>query len=421
MKQRQSLKQGIAILVLLTAIGLPLACTTNNTSGPTSPGLATHTPTPGGFTATPTTTLVPGSTATFTPIPTTTATFVATPVFDSNTRLTAQPNAFFCSPGSLNVEVAEGEVTAGGDITMFENYTVGSSTANPNTDFIYVGVPTPGEGPTSFEGHSVLTIMNNPQGLAYTPNTAPNAHGEWVVLDSPGVIGGSGSATLYEGDNVFNLGITGSFREPIDSITSSYGGSPMKNPQSLTSDSNGNFYVADTGNARILDFAIGGYFINAVGTPAGQGFWTGSNTYQFKKPTVVVCDLAVPANVYVGDVGPGSSVVQEYASQGTTIKGSWTLPNNSIINGLAVDGSGDFYVSDIGNGIGGAGQVEEYKIIDSSHATLLRIWGDPKSPNEFAPFYPGPIVLIGNAALTAPLSNILVGDQNNDMIQVFGP
>src|ERR1700679_951165 len=63
MKKQGNLKKGIAVLVLLTAIGLPLACTTNNSSTPTTP-ITAHTPTPGGPTATATTTLVPGATPT---------------------------------------------------------------------------------------------------------------------------------------------------------------------------------------------------------------------------------------------------------------------------------------------------------------------------------------------------------------------
>ncbi|HET9870503.1 MAG TPA: NHL repeat-containing protein, partial [bacterium] len=337
----------------------------------------------------------------------------ATPVFISNTRLTTKPNAFYVNPGSTSVFVAEGGVSLGGFVSQFETYNVGDVYASTNGNALEIGVPTPGEGPVSYFERLPGTGVVNPQGLAYSL-------GWWATLDSPGVIGATGSAVMYEGDDFFGSGFP-AFLMPVESTTTSYGSGAFKNPRSIAGDSAGNFYVADTGNHRVLIFSTGGYNATSIGTAIPRGAWTGSNTYNFQNPVAVACDSS--NNVYVGDVADmvtGNSVVQEYASQATTIKGSWTLVPGCIINGLAIDGNGDFFVSDVGNGVAGAGQVEEYKILDSSHTLLLRVWGDPKSSNEFSTFYPSCIGLVGNASLTS-ITNILVGDQNNDMIQVFGP
>src|SRR5579859_6224642 len=137
MKKTESLKKSFAILVILLAIALPWACTTNNTSsGPTSPG-GGGTTTPGGATATPTQTLVPGTTATFTPTPPGTA-----PIFVQDISLSIQPNAFYCEPGTTRVMVATGGVTQGGDVTMMEIYPGSGPFASTNGNTVWVGIPT---------------------------------------------------------------------------------------------------------------------------------------------------------------------------------------------------------------------------------------------------------------------------------------
>lgn len=409
-KKADSLKKSLAVLVILMAVALPWACTTNNSSTPTSPIITgttttTGTTTPTGSTATFTPTLVSGATVTATP------TYIATPVYDATGVLSFQPNSFYSVPGSPNIVIGEGEVTAGGIGSMVEYYSTGNGDAAPNGNEGWVGYPTPGEAAVSYEGHSTGFVLSNPQGLAHV-------NGIWATLDSPGVIGAGDSPTLYMGDGDIT-GSPGLFQLPMENKISSYGGSPMKRPQSLVCDSVGRFYVADSGEKRVDEFLPD---ISNPNVPEYEAhFWTGSDNYTFKNPVALACDLS--NDVYVGDTAStttGPSVVQEYSSGGATVIGTWTLIPNCFINGLAVDGNSNFYISDIGNGVGGAGQVEEYHINSPSSATLVRAWTVPASAYEASLFFPGPIALIGNGTLTT-INNILVGDQNTDTVRNFGP
>ena len=309
--------------------------------------------------------------------------------------------------------VGVGEVTAGGDVTSIEVYTVGAVTAVTSGNLTYEGIPTPGEAAVSFESRAAAATFINPMGIAFS-------NGYYATLDSPTAGGVTGTDTLRGGDG--NISTGAPFQEPMEYKSTSYGGSSFNKPQGLVGDSQGRFYVADTGHQRVVEFGqlpfIGSYY-NVVTNLPWLGFWTGGNGYSFKKPVAVAVDLS--DNVYVADVGTGNTVVQKYSPEGVRVLGTWTLINNCQANGLAVDGNSNFYVSDIGTGPGGGGQVEEYHMNSSTSATLLRAWTVPAvSLYENVPFYPGPIALIGNSSLTT-ITNILVGDQNNDVIQEFGP
>ncbi len=398
MKQRQSLKKGIAILVLLTAIGLPLACTTNNTSNPTSP-LAT--PTPGGPTATFTTTLVPGSTPTFTP------TSIATPVFVPPAYgESAAPNGMYYDALTSTLYVATGELK-GGDITMFEEYTVSGGTLSGGTagNQFTSGYPTPEPAfPTPTIAFSATTITSTlPQGFAKAMIAATPYY---AMLDSSA----SGAATLWEGCFGFDQGVVpyGDTEYPTHTDVG-YGGAPLLSPRAVAGDNLGNFYVADTGNAYIDEFGaecVSGPPPN----PAWEHRWNASTSSKpFIKPVAVVCDSS--NHVYVGDSGYSPSIVEEWESGGVSLIGMWNLTSGCVLNGLAVDNNGDFYVSNTGGS-----KVEEYKISSSSSASLLRAWGKP--PSIALPWTPSAIALIMTGAT---LNNIVVGDTNNDLLVVFGP
>ncbi|MGH7738991.1 MAG: hypothetical protein ACREL1_02485, partial [bacterium] len=118
------------------------------------------------------------------------------------------------------------------------------------------------------------------------------------------------------------------------------------------------------------------------------------------------------------------SIVQAYAPGGATILGNWALSSGVKVNGLALDGNGDFFVTDTNNG----GQVEEYHYGTltpgsiNSTVSLLRTWGDPHSEHEFLDYIPASIALVGNAVFPTTISAIVVGDVDNDLLQVFqGP
>jgi sugar lactone lactonase YvrE len=110
-------------------------------------------------------------------------------------------------------------------------------------------------------------------------------------------------------------------------------------PGGLALDGAGLLYVCDYGNARMQVFDGSGNAQSTFGT-SGGGALTGPQA------------VAVDANrVYVGDA---NSSIQVYAKDGTYTAtwGGAGSGNGQFINivGLAVDGSGNLYVADLGNG-----------------------------------------------------------------------
>ncbi len=421
------MKRFLTVILVLLGLIFPFACSENKPN-PVNPSPiigATFTPTgtlPTAtftFSPTPTGTLATAtftytgtvSTATFTFTPTPTWTFIAAPPFSSNWAASAAPNGFYYNGGTLYI--VEGEVAGGGNPTMFETFnTAAPAPPSAQGNIAVLGIPTPGLTPPWQGTQAVLKL---PQGIAFTP-----AFGGWfALLDQT-----SGTdAILYESPYYF-MG-------PETDYTTSYGGAPFVSPKAVVGDSLGNFYVADTGRGYVDMFGVGCACANApYNNPPWLHRWYGPSVpVTFKRPNTLAISpstspLGARDHVFVGDSGYTPSKLQEYASGGTTILGSWDLIPNCVINGLAVDDAGNIYVSDTGNG----GQVEEYRIspyptVPTSTLSLVRKWGDPLSPNELYPFVPSCISLIPGApsGLSTP-SQIIVGDTGNDFIQVFtGP
>jgi len=111
-------------------------------------------------------------------------------------------------------------------------------------------------------------------------------------------------------------------------------GTGLNNPQGVAVDANGNVYIADTGNNRVLieTLSAGTYTQTTVGS--GLSF-----------PGAVAVDGS--GNVYIADTS-NNRVLIETLSEGTytqtTVGSGLSGPQ-----GVAVDGSGNVYIADTGN------------------------------------------------------------------------
>jgi hypothetical protein len=396
------MKKIVQVLLVLWGLALVVSCSTSTPSTPKPFGAGVS----GATTPTPTTGSGGGSGSTFSS---------PTPIYLNNYGTSSGPNAIWvgnnASSNPVSVWVADGSVTQGGDVTMFELYTLagGALTGGTNGNQIELGVPTPGLDPP-WTGS--LVTMKNPIGLAQTD-------GWYATLDAPQGAS-SGGATLYEcgtdsGDPgaSYPAGWLDAFETVCPTYSNSYGGLPLGAPKGVAGDNLGNFYVPDAGNGAVYEFGTGCFFcINQPNPPGWEHFWTGSSTaFPFRQPTGIACDPN--NNVWVSDVGYTPSEIEEYASNGgTTFIIAFSTMAGCVASSIAVDNNDDVYVADTGNGL-----VEEY----SPTGQLMRYFNAVHSLHTYLPFKP---TCIGLAYTTAPpitLTNILVGDYNNNLIDVFGP
>ena len=130
-------------------------------------------------------------------------------------------------------------------------------------------------------------------------------------------------------------------------------------PSGVAVDSSGNVYVADTGNELIRLISPGG----VVSTLAGQAGVTGAANgpgamATFSSPEAIAVDLS--GNVYVADQGnylirkiTPAGVVSTLAGSGTygSSNGPGTAASFDNLLGIAVDSSGNVYVTDEGNAL----------------------------------------------------------------------
>ncbi|HTC19550.1 MAG TPA: hypothetical protein VK859_01785 [bacterium] len=377
------MKKLLVLLILLSGLIIPLACSDNN-NNPTKasgPGLT-------GVASTPTVVSGPAGTPTNTPV------LGPAPVFQHNYGTVGAPTGLVIS--GTNLTVSEYEVKNTGTVAMVEDFTIAAGgTLNPpgETNYLLQGFPTPNSTPAWIPQ---TVVLNGPQGF-----TNPGGFGgQASVLDAQS----NGSAILYYGSSglpgwgaPYNYGF---FYEPYS--TNSYGGAAFNNPKALTIDSNGYSYVADTGNGAVEEFTGAVPYHRWFGT-AGVTFGSFVSV-AFKSPYAITTDTA--DNVWVGDTGYSPSVIEEYASGGTTILGAWPTLPGCIVHGLAVNsGTGDIYVADSGNKL-----VEVY----TPTGSLVTEFGDPgPAAHEATPFSPSCIGFSGNY--------IFVGDAGtgNDFVDVF--
>jgi len=172
-------------------------------------------------------------------------------------------------------------------------------------------------------------------------------------------------------------------------------GHTLYGPRGLALDGDGNLWVTDTGNKRVLKF-------DPEGVLLGQWGGAGAEPGQFLEPVGIAID--VQGNIYVADVW--NHRVQKFSSDFTPIA-QWPIigwESASVVNKpyLATDLGGNVYVTD----------PESYRILKfDGKGELLKVWGqygsDASSLN-----LPTGIVL--NAA-----GEVYVADSENSRLVVF--
>jgi len=130
----------------------------------------------------------------------------------------------------------------------------------------------------------------------------------------------------------------------------------VNNPLNTATDSQGNVYVADAGNHRILKMTPGGTVVVLAGT-GYPGYEDGTGTSAvFRHPSALVVDGL--GNVYVSDQQnhrirriTAGGVVTTLAGSGSagSSNGTGTGASFSSPIGLALDGQGNLYVADYSN------------------------------------------------------------------------
>ncbi len=464
---RRDPKKQVSLFVLfvLLGVGFFTACnsSSNNPAQPFgSSALKTPTNTPTGtitnlftptFTGTlPTNTLTPTNTPTGiiitntpTITPTKTWTPAAPPAYQNNYGTSAAPNGMYYDSNSGVLYTAQAENKGGTIVNALEEFvnSGGGVLAFNGTGNLYANgqaTPTKTYQPTPyiFAGTQVSfpqgVAVSSPGGFLAWPGIAPRGAGLYPGMVAMLDIQNGGGAILYV-ENNYVYGPPALDDGPFMNFTNGFGGAVFHNPKSLTADTSGHFYVADTGNGYVDEFDGGGGLYGL--SPSWLHRWNGSGSnfsasITFKQPNSIACDTA--DNVYIGDPGPyavsagvSTSIVQVYTSGGTTLVGAFPLIAGCVVNGITTDSAGDFFVSDTSNG-----EVEEYTMLTSAgtpwaccnaaalggtvltQVGLKRAWGDAHSYHEFAPYTPSCLEFLGGGY-------IVVGDSGNDFLNVFGP
>lgn len=222
----------------------------------------------------------------------------------------------------------------------FGSSNVGATTASVlPIDFSFSGSATPGsfvvveDGMTTPEfaiaggsctaGTTYAALSFCTQNLTFTPAAVGSASAKLLMLDAKSNI--LASMVLH------GTGVGASAQ--VLSGTQTTIGSTLKTPAQVAVDTAGNVYVADSGLAKVLKYAVGS------STPISVG--TGLTT-----PTGVAVDGV--GDVFIADSGTGSVYEVPFGPTGLNAAGQVKLVSGLGASGLnlAADGLGDLYVAD---------------------------------------------------------------------------
>jgi sugar lactone lactonase YvrE len=214
----------------------------------------------------------------------------------------------------------------------------------------YAGTGTAGYGGDG--GAAASAVLNNPSCLAIDNN------GNLYVCDTANnrirmITPGGGTITTVAGN-----GTEGYSADGVAATTSA-----LNDPEGVAFDSNNNMFIADYGNNRIREVAIGSGLISTVAGTGVSGYAGDNGSPILAKlhgPRGVAIDVhnaiyfADSINNVVRKVTLGGTI-STIAGNGTAgysgDNGPATLAKLTLPSGVILDGSGNIYVVDTGNNV----------------------------------------------------------------------
>lgn len=173
----------------------------------------------------------------------------------------------------------------------------------------------------------------------------------------------------------------------------------LSTPSFVAVDPAGNFYVTDKGNNLVKKFNSSGTYISTGGFPIGNAGSNGAG--KFSSPTGIAIDIS--GNIWVSD--SGNNYIQEFNSSGTYI----THCGNGTVSGpqgLAADNAGNVWVADTGNKV--IRQISAACVLGTS------LGGSGSGNGKFGASSPTGIAI-------DPAGFIWVTDGGNNRVQKFTP
>ena len=240
-------------------------------------------------------------------------------------------------------------------------------------------------------------------------DVAPDGQGNFYVADAANntirKISSNGTVSLFAG-----------FPGVIGSANANGTNASFNAPQGVAVDSSGNVYVADTGNSIVREITSGGAVSTLAGSVGNPGSSDGSGTSaQFDEPSGIAVNgsgvvfVADTWNHTIREISGG--VVTTFAgSAGNpgSVDGTNGAAQFNRPTGLAIDGSGNLYVSDLLNHtirkITSGGTV-------STLAGLPETFGNTDGTNSAARFFEPEGIAVDSQ------DNVYVADAGNGTIR----
>lgn len=228
---------------------------------------------------------------------------------------------------------------------------------------LVVGQPSLRTGAANVDTHGgptpSATSLSGPRGIAVDP-----ASGALYVADS-----GNNRILRYprpvsQSGRITPDAVIGQV-DFVSATSAAVTGSALNSPGGLAIGPNGDLFVADSGNSRVLEFPAGaGNGATAIRVYGQQNFVTSSKPSQVSAQTLispqgVFVDQA--SNLYVADTGANRIMIFPNTQSAPTVgmvatfvvgQGSFTNAANSLLKSpsdVAVDSNGNIYVADGGN------------------------------------------------------------------------